>query len=32
MSMNGHYNIHYDEALEQYGPVRVYVVTSWNEI
>jgi len=32
MTLNGHYNMHYDEALEQSGPVRVYVVTTWNEL
>jgi len=32
MTLNGHYNIHYDESLEQAGPVRIYVVTSWNEL
>jgi hypothetical protein len=32
MKMNGHYNIHYDEAMEQSGPVRIYVVVSWNEL
>jgi len=29
MTLNGHYNMHYDEALEQSGPVRIYVVTTW---
>jgi len=32
MTLNGHYNIHYDESLEQSGPVRIYVVTTWNEL
>jgi len=32
MTLNGHYNMHYDEALEQSGPVRIYVVTTWNEL
>ena len=32
VTLNGHYNIHFDESLEETGPVRVYVVTSWNEI
>jgi hypothetical protein len=32
MTLNGHYNMHYDESLEQNGPVRIYVVTSWNEL
>lgn len=30
--LNGHYNFHYDEELEKSGPMRVLVVTSWNEI
>ncbi len=32
VSMNGHYNFHYDEALGKYGPSRGFVVTSWNEM
>ena len=32
VKMNGHYKFHYDEALNQIGPVRGYVPTSWNEI
>jgi len=32
MTLNGHYNIHYDESLEQSGSVRIYVVTSCNEL
>lgn len=32
VKMNGHFNFHYDEALEDNGPVRMYVVTGWNEI
>jgi hypothetical protein len=32
ITMNGHYNFHYDEALEKTGPYRSYVVTSWKEM
>jgi hypothetical protein len=32
VSMNGHFNFHYDEALAKYGPKRGFVVTSWNEM
>jgi hypothetical protein len=31
-TMNGHFNFHYDEALSKFGPMRGYVVTSWNEM
>lgn len=32
VTMNGHFNFHYDEALGKVGPSRGYVVTAWNEI
>jgi hypothetical protein len=32
VTMNGHFKFHYDEALSKYGPVRGFVVTSWNEM
>ncbi|PYJ84869.1 MAG: hypothetical protein DME22_11125 [Verrucomicrobia bacterium] len=32
LSMQGHFNVHYDEALKRFGPNRNYVITSWNEI
>jgi hypothetical protein len=32
VSMNGHYNFHYDEALARNGPLRDYIVTAWNEL
>jgi hypothetical protein len=32
VTMNGHYNFHYDEALSRIGPNRDYIVTAWNEI
>jgi len=32
VSMNGHYNFHYDEALNKYGPSKGFIVTSWNEM
>lgn len=32
VTMNGHYNFHYDESLGNIGPRRGYIVTSWNEI
>jgi hypothetical protein len=31
VSINGHYNFHYDECLKN-GPARDYVITAWNEI
>lgn len=31
VKLNGHYNFHYDEALETFGPRRGYTITSWNE-
>jgi hypothetical protein len=32
VTMNGHMNFHYDEALKDWGPDLGYVVTAWNEI
>jgi hypothetical protein len=32
VTMVGHYNFHYDEALAFIGPPKGYVVTSWNEM
>ena len=32
LSMNGHFNVHYDEALKRFGPNRNFVITSWNEL
>jgi hypothetical protein len=32
VQMNGHYKFHYDEALSRLGPIRDYIVNSWNEI
>jgi len=32
VSMNGHYNFHYDENLGRMGPIRGYTVNSWNEV
>jgi len=32
VTMNGHYNFHYDEALGRVGPRRGYIITGWNEI
>lgn len=31
VTMNGHFNFHYDESLANIGPSRGYVVTSWTE-
>jgi hypothetical protein len=31
VSMNGHFNFHYDESLGEFGPRRSYTVVSWNE-
>lgn len=32
VTLNGHYNFHYDEALAHYGPTRGYVPISWQEL
>lgn len=32
ITMNGHYNFHYDESLATNGPTRGFVVTSWTEL
>jgi hypothetical protein len=32
VKLNGHFNFHYDEALERKGPRRGYVIKSWSEI
>jgi hypothetical protein len=32
ITMKGHYNIHFDQALLQYGPKRGYVAASWREM
>ena len=32
ISMNGHFNYHYDEALGKAGWMRGFIITSWNEI
>jgi hypothetical protein len=32
ISMNGHFNMHFDENLRRKGPVRGYQITSWTEI
>jgi choice-of-anchor A domain-containing protein len=32
MTMHGHYDYHYDEALATLGPVKGYVVSSWQEL
>jgi len=32
VTMNGHMNFHYDEALKDKGPALGYVVTAWNEL
>ncbi|MBI5387052.1 MAG: hypothetical protein HZA90_20465 [Verrucomicrobia bacterium] len=32
ITMNGHYNFHYDENLGRFGPRRGYVIASWNEM
>ena len=31
VSMNGHYDFHYDESLVTYGPAKGYTVNSWPE-
>jgi hypothetical protein len=32
ITMNGHYNFHFDEALLTIGPMRPYTPASWDEI
>jgi hypothetical protein len=32
VTMNGHFNFHYDEALGRRGPARGYIITGWNEV
>src|SRR5712692_6253691 len=32
ITMNGHFNFHYDEALDKVGPYRNYIVTAWWEM
>jgi len=32
VTLNGHYDFHYDEALAIYGPSRGYVPLSWQEL
>ena len=31
LTMNGHYDIHYDESLGTNGPA-IYVIQSWQEL
>lgn len=32
ITMNGHYNFHYDESLANYGTSRGFLATSWQEL
>jgi hypothetical protein len=32
VTMNGHFNFHYDEALRRIGAFRGYIVSAWNEM
>ena len=32
ISINGHYNFHYDENLSRVGPNRGFAISSWDEI
>jgi hypothetical protein len=32
VTMRGHFNFHYDEALRNSGPFRGFILTSWNEM
>jgi hypothetical protein len=32
ISLNGHFNFHYDESLALDGPARGYTITSWKEV
>ena len=31
VKLDGHYNFHYDEALNKFGPLRRYIIDSWHE-
>jgi hypothetical protein len=31
-TLNGHYDIHYDEALAKFGPAKGFVASSWQEL
>lgn len=31
IQMNGHFNFHYDIALEKYGPATGFLISKWNE-
>jgi hypothetical protein len=31
-SLNGHYDVHYDEALAKFGPAKGFVASSWQEL
>lgn len=32
ITLNGHFNFHYDEALGRIIPLRGYIISAWNEI
>jgi hypothetical protein len=32
ITMNGHFNFHYDENLMRKGPARRYLISNWNEV
>lgn len=32
VTMNGHYDFHYDEALASFGPAKSFTVNSWQEL
>lgn len=32
ITMNGHFNLHFDENLKRNGPMRGYQITSWSEL
>ena len=32
VTMNGHFNFHYDEALGRIGARRGYIITGWGEL
>ena len=32
VTLNGHYDVHYDEALAKFGPAKGFVANSWQEL
>jgi hypothetical protein len=32
VTLNGHYDVHYDEALADWGPAKSFTANSWQEL